>query len=114
MAEQNAKGGTTISAMNCIVTHLAEVILQFYDRILNRQFTADLVDIVRRRYPAVADGVVPQSVSPAHLQKVLAGLVTARVPVNRLDYIIEYLEEHPLDEQRETEKAIAALTKELC
>ncbi len=114
MAEQNAKGSTTISAMDYIVTHLAEVILQFYDRILNRQFTADLVDIMRRRYPAVVDGVMPQHVSLAHLQKVLAGLVTARVPVNRLDYIIEYLEEHPIDEQRETEKAIAALTKELC
>lgn len=108
------EGYVELSAMDCIVTHLAEVILQFYDRILNRQLTADLVDIVRRRYPAVVDGVVPQRVSLAHLQKVLAGLVTARVPVNRLDYIIEYLEEHPIDEQGEPEKAIAALTKELC
>lgn len=108
------EGYVEFSAMDCVVTHLAEVILQHYDRILNRQLTADLVDIVYRRYPAAVDGVVPQRVSLAQLQRVLAGLVTAKVPINRLDYIIGYLEEHPIDEKGETEKAIAALSQELC
>lgn len=108
------EGYVEFSAMDCVVTHLAEVILQHYDRILNRQLTADLVDIVYRRYPAAVDGVVPQRVSLAQLQRVLAGLVTARVPINRLDYIIGYLEEHPIDEKEETERAIAALSQELC
>jgi len=112
--ENVPEGYVEFSAMNFIVTHLAEVVLQYYDQILNRQLTADLVDIVRRRYPAAVDGVVPQKVTLGRLQHVLAGLVTAKVPVNRLDYIIGYLEEHPITEKEETETVLAALTRELC
>lgn len=107
------EGYVEFSAMDCIVTHMAEVILQHYDRILNRQLTADLVDMVRRRYPAAVEGVVPEQVPLARLQRVLAGLVTAGVPVNRLDYIIGYLEEHPRTEDGSEDSAIAALTEEL-
>lgn len=112
--DKTPDGYIEFSAMECIVNHLAEVILQYYDQILNRQLTADLVDIVRRRYPAAVEGVVPQLVSLGKLQQVLAGLVSARVPVNRLDYIIGYLEEHPIAGEEETGNIIAALIKELC
>lgn len=112
--ENVPEGYVEFSAMECIVNHLAEVILQHYDRILNRQITADLVDLVRRRYPAAVEGVIPQRVSLGRLQRVLAALVIAGVPINRLDYIIGYLEEHPLAQEGETEKTIAALTRELC
>ncbi|MCI9074018.1 MAG: helix-turn-helix domain-containing protein [Lachnospiraceae bacterium] len=90
------EGYVELSAMECIVRLLSEIILQHYDQILNRQLTADMVDMTHRRYPAAVEGVVPQQVSLALLQQVLAGLVAARVPINRLDYIIGYLEEHPL------------------
>lgn len=106
-------GCLEFSAMDCIAAHMAEVILQHYDRILNRQLTADLVDMVRRRYPAAVEGIVPERVTLARLQRVLARLVTARVPINRLDYIIEYLEEHPETENADQDDAVAALTKEL-
>lgn len=107
------EGCVEFSAMDCIVAHLAEVILQHYDQILNRQLTADLVDIVRRRFPAAVEGVVPEKVSLGLLQHVLAGLVASRTPINRLDYIIGYLEEHPVSGAKEMEAAIAALSKEL-
>lgn len=109
-----SEGYVEFSAMECAVIHLAKVILQHYDRILNRQITADLVDIVRRRYPAAVEGVVPQRVSLGQLQRVLSRLVAAKVPVNRLDYIIGYLEEHPMTGEGEAETAIATLAKELC
>ena len=108
------EGYVEFSAMECAVIHLVKVILQHYDRILNRQITADLVDIVRRRYPAAVEGVVPQRVSLAQLQRVLSRLIAAKVPVNRLDYIIGYLEEHPMTGEGEAETAIATLAKELC
>ena len=76
---------------------------------MNRQLTANLVDIVRRRYPAAVEGVVPELVSLGRLQKVIAGLVVAGVPVNRLDYIIGYLEEHPQKENGDERDTIAAL-----
>lgn len=107
------EGYVEFSAMDCIVAHLSEVILHNYDRILNRQLTADLVDMVRRRYPAAVEGVVPQKVSLGLLQHVLADLVASGTPVNRLDYIIGYLEEHPVSGVEEMEAAIAALSKEL-
>lgn len=107
------EGYVEFSAMDCIITHMAEIILQHYDRILNRQFTADMVDIVRRRYPAAVEGVVPQQVSLGRLQKVIASLVTTGVPVNRMDYIIGYLEEHPRKENGDESDTVAALRAEL-
>ncbi len=107
------EGCMEFSAMDCIVAHLAEVILQHYDQILNRQLTADLVDIVRRRYPAAVEGVIPEKVSLGALQHVLAGLVASRTPINRLDYIIGYLEEHPVSGAEEMGAAITALSKAL-
>lgn len=107
------EGYLEYSAMDCIVAHLEEIILHHYDRILNRQLTADLVDMVRRRYPAAVEGVVPQKVSLGLLQHVLAGLVASGTPINRLDYIIGYLEEHSISGAVEMEAAIAALSEEL-
>lgn len=107
------EGYVEFSAMDCIIAHMAEIILHHYDRILNRQLTADLVDMVRRRYPAAVDGVIPQKVSLSQLQHVLAGLVTSGTPINRLDYIIGYLEEHPVSGTEGMENVIAALAKEL-
>ncbi len=103
------EGYVEFSAMDCILANLSEIILQYYDRILNRQLTANLVDIVRRRYPAAVEGVVPELVSLGRLQKVIAGLVVAGVPVNRLDYIIGFLEEHPQKENGDEHDTIAAL-----
>lgn len=107
------EGCVEFSAMDCIITHLAEVILCHYDQILNRQLTADMVDMVRRRYPAAVNGVVPERVPLGLLQHVLAGLVTSRTPINRLDYIIGYLEEHPVSGPEGIETAITALAREL-
>lgn len=107
------EGCVEFSAMDCIITHLAEVILCHYDQILNRQLTADLVDMVRRRYPAAVNGVVPERVPLGLLQHVLAGLVTSRTPINRLDYIIGYLEEHPVSGAEEIDAAVLALAREL-
>lgn len=107
------EGCVEYSAMDCIVTHLAEVILCHYDQILNRQLTADLVDMVRRRYPAAVNGVVPERVPLSLLQHVLAELVTSRTPINQLDYIIGYLEEHPVSGPEGIEAAVSALSREL-
>ena len=68
---------------------------------------------MRRRYPAAVAGVVPEQVSLGRLQRVIGGLVTAGVPVNRLDYIIGYLEEHSGEESGDESVAIAALREEL-
>ncbi len=68
-----------------------------------------MVEYVRRRYPAVVEGVVPERVSLARIQKTVAALIAGRVPVNQLDYIISFLEENPED----TGENLAALKEEL-
>lgn len=87
-------GCHSVSAMELMVGQLDKIIVQNYDKIINRQTVRFLVDIVRKRYPAVVEGVVPEKVSLSRLQRVIGGLVVQGCPVNRLDYIIEFLEDY--------------------
>lgn len=107
--EEKNKGNKSVSCMEILIVHLEKVILENYGKLLNRQITSQMVEYVRRRYPAVVEGVVPERVSLARIQKIVAALIDKRVPVNRLDYIISFLEENPED----TEENLAALKEEL-
>lgn len=93
-SDKEIEGCHSVSAMELMVGQLDKVILQNYDRIINRQTVSSLVDIVRKRYPAVVSGIVPETVSLSRLQSVIGGLVVQGCPVNRLDYIIEFLEDY--------------------
>lgn len=90
--EEVARGKA--SSMETMTDALEKVILEKYDKILNRQLVADMVDIVRKNYPVIVEGIVPEKISYSFLQKIISMLVTDGRPINRLDYIIEYLEEH--------------------
>ncbi len=95
--------------MEILIAHLEKVVLENYGKLLNRQIISQMVEYVRRRYPAVVEGVVPERVSLARIQKTVAALIAGRVPVNQLDYIISFLEENPED----TGENLAALKEEL-
>lgn len=66
--------------------------MEQYDKILNRQMVQTLVDNVAEKYPAVVRGVVPDKVSLALLQEVLAALVLRGKSIRNLIRIIEILE----------------------
>ena len=102
-------GKKFFSCMEILVRHLERIILENYGRIINRQIIAQMVEHVHRRYPAVTEGVVPERVSLARIQKTVAALVTGKVPVNRLDYIISFLEEHTSDTPEVLEELKAEL-----
>lgn len=93
-SDTEIEGCHSVSAMELMVGQLDKIIVQNYDKIINRQTVCGLLDIVRKRYPAVAAGVVPEKVSLSRLQRVIGGLVVQGCPVNRLDYIIEFLEDY--------------------
>lgn len=93
-SDTEIEGCHSVSAMELIVGQLDKVIVQNYDKIINRQTVSGLVDIVRKRFPAAVAGVVPEKVSLSRLQKVIGALVVQGCPVNRLDYVIEFLEDH--------------------
>ena len=85
-----------------------------YGKILNRQIISQMVEQVSKRYPAVTQGVVPERVSLARIQKTVAALVAEKIPVNRLEYIISFLEEHlEEDSVQDGEAALAELKAEL-
>lgn len=112
--EENTKGQLStgkkpVSCMEILIAHLEKVILENYGKLLNRQIISQMVEYVRRRYPSVVEGVVPERVSLARIQRTVAALIAGQVPVNRLDYIISFLEEHLED----TEENLAALKEEL-
>ncbi len=98
-----------ISCMDIIIVHLEKLILENYDKILNRQIVADMVSRARSWCPAAVDGVVPEKVSFARLQNVITRLVKEKLPVNRMDYLIGFLEEHPELNSAEYEQLKAGL-----
>lgn len=94
-SDREIEGCSSLSAMELVLQQLQKVILDNYDAILNRQTVSQLTEIVRKRFPATVAGVVPEKVSLSRLQRVIGGLVTQGCSVNRLNYIIEFLEDHP-------------------
>ena len=109
-SDKGLEGCHSVSALELMIGQLDKVILQNYDKIINRQTVSLLVDIVRKRYPAVVSGVVPEKVSLSRLQRVIGSLVVQGCPVNRLDYIIEFLEDYAQEDPGwQTEKLKALL-----
>lgn len=106
---ETAAKETPLSCMDIVIAHFEKVILENYAKILNRQLAAEMAERVHSRFPAVTEGVVPERVSLARLQRVIAALVGERIPVNRLDYIISFLEEHPDETAEELEELKAEL-----
>ncbi len=84
-----------LTCMDIVVAHLEKLILENYDRILNRQLVWELTEKARSWYPASINGIIPEKVSLARLQRAIGALIRERIPVNRLDIIIDFLEEHP-------------------
>ncbi|MDE7327074.1 MAG: FHIPEP family type III secretion protein [Lachnospiraceae bacterium] len=102
-------GKKPVSCMEVLTKHLEKVILENYGKIINRQIIAQMVEHVHRRYPAVTEGVVPERVGLYRIQKTVAALVAGGIPVNRLDFIISFLEEHQQDTPEGLEELKAQL-----
>lgn len=94
-SDREIEGCSSLPAMELVLAQLQKVILDNYDAILNRQIVSQLTEVVRKRFPATVAGVVPEKVGLSRLQRVIGGLVVQGCPVNRLNYIIEFLEDHP-------------------
>lgn len=93
-SEEDTENKVKVSAFSYICTHLQACILRNYNKIINRQIVSDMVDLVRSKYPAAVNGVVPELVSLPLLQKVIKKLLDRHVSVNNLFRIIEILEEN--------------------
>lgn len=111
-SDREIENCSSLSAMELVLVQLHRVILDNYDAILNRQIVSQLTEIVRKRFPATVAGVVPEKVSLSRLQRVIGGLVVQGCPVNRLNFIIEFLEDHPEEDPDRQIEELKVLLKQ--
>lgn len=112
-AVENAGAKEPVTCMEIVTAHLEKIILENYGKIVNRQIISQMVEQVSKRYPAVTQGVVPERVSLARIQKTVTALVAEGIGVNRLDYIISFLEDHPEAEPMDGTEEFEELKAEL-
>ncbi len=91
-AETN--GYTVVDIATVISTHLSEIIKTHAPELVTRQDVQNLLDNLKKDYPAVVDELVPNVMSIGDIQKILRGLLRERVSVRDLVTICETLADH--------------------
>ena len=87
-------GYTLVDPTSVMITHLAEIIKQHASELLSRQDVKVMLDRLKETSPAIVEDVVPNVVSVAYLQKVLAALLKEGVPIRDLGSILETLSDY--------------------
>ncbi len=82
---------TVVDATTVLATHLTEIIRQHGHRLLTREQVTRLLDTLKEKSPHLVQELVPETVKPGQLQKVLSNLLRERVPVRDLETILETL-----------------------
>lgn len=87
-------GYTLIDPTSVLITHLSEVIKDHAWELISRQDVQTMLDKLKDQNPALVEDVVPNVVTPAYLQKVLAMLLKEGVPIRDLQTILETLSDY--------------------
>ncbi|GAB4334293.1 MAG: flagellar biosynthesis protein FlhA [Dehalococcoidia bacterium] len=109
-------GYTVVDAESVLATHLTELVRRFAPDILSRQDTQDLLENLRKDYPALVDDLVPNTLTVGEVQEVLQNLLAERVSIRDLVTICEALASHgrtTRDTDLLTEFARAALARQI-
>jgi flagellar biosynthesis protein FlhA len=97
--------------------HLRRVATRFADDLLCRETVSQLVDEVRKNYPALVQDLMPEPVSITLLQSVLKRLLKESVSIRQLSIILETIGDHVgivKDPDELTELVRARLSRTLC
>jgi flagellar biosynthesis protein FlhA len=86
-----ASGYIVVDAATVVSTHLMETLKASAAELLGRQDVQELVDALRKTYPALVDEIVPTKISLGVLHRVLQRLLRERVPIRDLVTILEAL-----------------------
>ena len=86
--EAERLGYTVVDPPSVITTHLTEIIRQNASEILRRQETQQILDTLRKDYPAVVDEAL-KALSLGEIQKVLQGLLHEQVSIRNMIPILE-------------------------
>ncbi|GAA4189061.1 flagellar biosynthesis protein FlhA [Microbacterium oryzae] len=84
-------GATVIDRASVIITHLSDIVHAQAHRLLSLEDVRQLTEHLKQTSPASVDELTPALLSLAGIQRVLAGLLAERVPINDLARIYEAL-----------------------
>ena len=109
-------GYTVVDSPSIIATHLTEVIKRHAAEILGRQEVRNMLDNLRKDYPAVVDEA-QNALSLGEIQKVLQGLLRERISIRNMVAILETLADYATvskDGSFLVEKTRQALGRQIC
>ncbi len=84
-------GFTVVDSISVLSTHLQETIKRNFDKILSRQSVKQLLENLKKEYPAVIEDINPDVLSLGVIQKVLQNLLKELIPIKDLVQILESL-----------------------
>lgn len=95
MAEEKEKaemlGYTVVDSISVLATHLQEALKKNFDKILSRQEVKQLLENLKKDYPAVVEDVNPDVLNLGMIQKVLQNLLKEGIPIKDFVRILESL-----------------------
>jgi flagellar biosynthesis protein FlhA len=82
-------GYSVIEPAAVVATHLIETIKTNAHKLLDRQETKRMLDLLKETHPAVVEGLVPDIVSLGTINQVLKNLLAEKIPIRNLVLILE-------------------------
>jgi len=117
--EAERAGYTVVDPPSIIATHLTEIIRHHAADILGLQNTQEILDTLRKEYPAVVEEVLREGrgLRVVEIQKILQALLRERVSIRNMVSILESIADYaPVSKNIWflTEKARQALASQIC
>lgn len=84
-------GFTVVDSISVLSTHLQETIKKNFDKILTRQSVKQLLENLKKDYPAVIEDINSEILPLGMIQKVLQNLLKEFIPIKDLVQILESL-----------------------
>lgn len=87
-------GYTVVEPATVLATHLSELLRRNADKLLSRQDVRQLIETLKKDYPALVEEITPDSLPLGTVQKVLQNLLREQIPIRDLPTILEALLEY--------------------
>jgi flagellar biosynthesis protein FlhA len=84
-------GFTVVDAISVLSTHLQETLKSNFDKVLSRQAVKQLLENLKKDYPAVIEDISVDTLPLGTIQKVLQNLLRELIPIKDLVQIVEAL-----------------------
>ncbi len=87
-------GFTVVDAPSVLVTHLADILKEIANLILEREGVQQLIDMTKEKNPTLVAELLPDLVSIGLIQRVLQNLLREKVSIKNLSIILETIADY--------------------